>query len=91
VHYQATGERNFTEQGENLPTEVPLLWWKVGKWRPDPELHGLFQQIGREPWGDGLQEHWDDDIYEEGLVDREYFEYCVQEEVDKVGRIPPPY
>jgi hypothetical protein len=91
VHYQATGEPNFTKQGGHLPTEVPLLWWKVGKWRPDPELHKLFQQIGRAPWGDGLQEHWHDDYYEEGLVDREYFEYCAQEEVDKVGRIPPLY
>ncbi|KAF2130886.1 hypothetical protein P153DRAFT_287537 [Dothidotthia symphoricarpi CBS 119687] len=90
VHYQATGEPNFTQQGGNLPTEVPLLWWKVGKWRPDPELHELFQQIGRTPWGDGLKEHWEDEDYGEGLVDREYFEYCVQEEVDKVGRIPPP-
>ncbi|KAF2627797.1 hypothetical protein BU25DRAFT_431133 [Macroventuria anomochaeta] len=90
VHCQAKDEPNFTQQGGNLPTEVPLLWWKVGKWRPDPELHELFQQIGRTPWGDGLKEHWEDEDYGEGLVDREYFEYCVQEEVDKVGRIPPP-
>jgi hypothetical protein len=90
VHYQATGQRDFTKQGGNLPTKVPLLWWKVAKWRPDPELRELFQQIGREPWGDGLQENWDDDYYEEGLVDREYFEYCAQEEVNHVGQIPLP-
>jgi hypothetical protein len=40
--------------------------------------------------GDGLQENWDDDYYEEGLVDREYFEYCAQEEVNHVGQIPLP-
>jgi hypothetical protein len=23
------------------------IWWKVGKWRPNPVLHSLFQQISR--------------------------------------------
>jgi hypothetical protein len=91
VHYQARGESNFTRQGGHLPTDVPLLWWKVGKWRPDPELHELFQQIGGAPLGHALEEHWMDEDYGEGLVGREYFEYCMQEEVDMVGRIPPPH
>ena len=90
VHYQAKGEPNFTRQGAKRPTEAPLLWWKVGKWRPDPELHGLFQQIGGMSLGDDLEEHWEDEEYGEGLVDWDYFEYCVQEEVDRVGWIPPP-
>jgi hypothetical protein len=91
IHYQAPGECDCTIQGGQLRlrTKVPQLWWKVGKWRPDPELHELFQQIGRTPWGDGLEESWDDECSGQGLVDREYFEYCVQEEVDKVGWILP--
>ncbi|OAG13768.1 hypothetical protein CC77DRAFT_1036077 [Alternaria alternata] len=90
VHYQAKGEPNVTRQGERVLTEVPMLWWKAGKWRPDPELHELFQQIGRTSWGDGVEEHWEDEYHGDGLVDRGYFEYCALEEVDKVGRIPPP-
>jgi hypothetical protein len=90
LHYQAKNEPNFTRHGGGLPTEVPLLWWKVGKWRPDPELHGLFKKIGRTPWGDVIEEHWEDEDFGEGLIDREYFEYCAQEEVDRVGLLSPP-
>lgn len=89
MHYQATNEPNFTRLGGNLPTDVPLLWWKVGKWRPDPELHQLFRKIGRTPWANGLEEHWEDEDHGDRLVDRGYFYYCAHEEVDKVGRNPP--
>ena len=89
VHYQAVGEPNRTRQGGSLPTEVPLLSWKVGKWRPDPELHRLFRQIGYTSSDDSLKECWVDEDYGEALVDYQYFEYCTQEEVDTVGRIPP--
>jgi len=90
LHYQAKGEHDFNRQGGNRLTEVPLLWWKVGRWRPDPELHEIFQQIGGISAGNDLEEYWEDEIYGEGLVDDEYFELCVQEEVDHVGLIPAP-
>ena len=90
VHYQGINELNFTRQGRHVPTKVPLLWWKVGKWRPDPELYELFLQIGHSTGVNDLEEHWEDEDFGDRLVDCEYFEYCVQEEVDKVGRIPPP-
>ncbi|KAA8616859.1 hypothetical protein A1F94_007510 [Pyrenophora tritici-repentis] len=90
VHYQARGELDDTWQGGNFPTEVPLLWWKVGLWRPDPELHELFQQIGGTSWNDSLKEHWEDEYSGKGLVDRSRFEYFMQEEVDMVGLIPSP-
>lgn len=91
VHYQGVNERNFTRQGGHRPTPVPLLWWKVGKWRPDPELHELFLQIGRSSRVEGLEEYWQDEDYGDRLVDDEYFERCAQEEVDRVGRIPSLY
>ena len=87
VYYIAPGERDYT-QPEGPPSETPQLWWRVAKWRPDPELHELFQQIGRKPWGDSQKEHWEDDEYGDGLVDRDYFESYIQEEVDSLGRIP---
>lgn len=91
VHFQAANEIYYTRQTGSLHAKVPLLWWKVGKWRPDPELHKLFLQIGRSSRGEGLEEHWQDDDYGDRLVDHDYFEYCAQEEVDKVGRIPSLY
>jgi hypothetical protein len=91
IHYQAVNEPNFTRQGGHVPTKVPLLWWKVGKWRPDPELHELFLQIGHSPGVNDLEEQWEDQDFGGRLVNREYFEYCVQEEVDKVGRILLPH
>lgn len=68
-------EPNFTPQGKTLPADVPLLWWKLGKWRPDPELHQPFRQIGRTPSCDGVKEQWEEEDYGEGLVDRDYFDY----------------
>jgi hypothetical protein len=50
-------------------------------WRPDDELHKLFQQIGQAPWVDGLEEH------RAKLVNRRYFESLVQKED---GWIPLP-
>ncbi|KAH6616894.1 hypothetical protein C7974DRAFT_402614 [Boeremia exigua] len=90
VHYQALNERTSTRQGESTPADDPLLWWKVGKWRPDPELHQLFRQFGCSSSCDGVKEQWEDEDYGDRLVDRDYFERCVQEEVDKVGHILPP-
>ena len=88
LHYQVKGEPNFTRQGGNRPTEAPILWWKVGKWRPDAKLHEIFQQIGGMSAGNDLEEHWEDEDYGEGLVDHAYFEECVQEDVDRVGLVP---
>ncbi|KAH6848462.1 hypothetical protein BKA58DRAFT_395307 [Alternaria rosae] len=34
------------------------LEWSVGNWRPDKELHSLFQEIGRAKHGDELTERW---------------------------------
>jgi hypothetical protein len=90
VHYQGLNQPNFTRQGGHLPAKVPLLWWKVGKWRPDLELHELFLQIGHPLGGDNIEEYWEDEDHGDRLVDRDYFEECMQEEVNRVGRIPPP-
>ncbi|RDL32980.1 uncharacterized protein BP5553_08419 [Venustampulla echinocandica] len=38
------------------------LWWMVGKWRPNFELHSLFQQIGRRASPEKLKEYWKDDL-----------------------------
>ncbi|PVH90435.1 hypothetical protein DM02DRAFT_22313 [Periconia macrospinosa] len=86
IYYLASGERDFTHP-ERLPSEVPQLWWRVSKWRPDPELHELFQQIGRQLWGGSLKEHWIDDTYGEGLVNWHYFESFIQDEIEFMGQI----
>ncbi|KAH7131859.1 hypothetical protein B0J11DRAFT_599868 [Dendryphion nanum] len=34
------------------------MWWRAGDWRPIPELHGLFRQIGYQEHGEALEEYW---------------------------------
>ncbi|KAF2870073.1 hypothetical protein BDV95DRAFT_629382 [Massariosphaeria phaeospora] len=50
------------------------LWWKVGKWRPSPQLHDLFQNIGRREHGEALIEHWHDDEGSQRSVPQWLFE-----------------
>ncbi|KAJ4379328.1 hypothetical protein N0V86_005373 [Didymella sp. IMI 355093] len=52
------------------------IWWKVGDWRPDGELHQLFQNIGRSQYGETLLEYWNvgEEPGENHLPDQETFE-----------------
>lgn len=51
------------------------LWWMVGnRWRPSADLQERFREVGREKHGNGLVEHWSDEHYGDGLVDRKVFE-----------------
>jgi hypothetical protein len=52
------------------------IWWKVGDWRPDGELHQLFQNIGRSQYGETLLEYWNvgEEPGENHLTDQETFE-----------------
>lgn len=68
------GSAFATNPGETK-CEARQIWWKVGEWRPSPEIHGLFQQIGRREHGEALREHWDDDKFGQRLVSRGYFEH----------------
>lgn len=36
------------------------LWWKVGSWRPDDELHRLFQDIGHIQHDGEMLEYWNE-------------------------------
>ncbi|KAI8937309.1 hypothetical protein NX059_006516 [Plenodomus lindquistii] len=57
------------------------IFWKVGTWRPDIAMHGLFQRIGREEHGEALLEHWNDEEYGQGLVSRHFLnEYTPEED-----------
>jgi hypothetical protein len=50
------------------------MWWYVGRWRPDPELLDLFQQIGFQEHGEQLSVYWGDEFTNPGLVERSDFE-----------------
>jgi hypothetical protein len=86
----------FTEPGlppgplasreEYVPCQSRQLWWRVGKWRPDVELHRLFQGIGRDRFGDSLMESWIDHQYGDWLVFSEAFETIFFDE--DYGRTP---
>jgi hypothetical protein len=81
LQYCAPGEMGVVDQNPRRISESRQIRWSVGEWRPDPELHGMFQQIGREQHGEALEESWDDDKFGHGLVVRwDFFEDLTQEE-----------
>jgi hypothetical protein len=49
------------------------LTWVVAQWRPDPDLHNVFQQIGRTEYGDELEELWEQDVFEDSPQYRNWF------------------
>jgi hypothetical protein len=74
VAYTKPGTIAFrNDPGEDY-SDVRQIWWKVANWRPESELHQLFQIIGRQEHGEGLNEYWGDDYYGQGLVQRRLFE-----------------
>ncbi|KAG9233483.1 hypothetical protein BJ875DRAFT_43995 [Amylocarpus encephaloides] len=85
VVYVAPNEYTFSSLRRDGPGESYLdsrqLWWKVGKWRPDAELHNLFQQIGKNR-GEKLIEYWEDNCYGSGLVDKNTLGRC---DIDSKG------
>ncbi|KAH7385736.1 hypothetical protein BKA66DRAFT_490929 [Pyrenochaeta sp. MPI-SDFR-AT-0127] len=70
----------FAKNPGEVKCEARQIWWKVGKWRPNPELHDLFHQIGRKEHGEALKEHWDDDKFSQELVWRGYFDHWTPDE-----------
>lgn len=65
---------DFNNKAAQGTAHARQLWWKVGDWRPSPELHDLFHQIGRLEHGDSLREDWDVDEPGKGLLSRELFD-----------------
>jgi hypothetical protein len=90
MYYLAPGELDYLKAASTR-SESRQIIWRVAKWRPDAELHRLFQQIGSGKWNDELVENWEDEEFGEGLVDTDFFEDIVQDEVENMGRIPLLY
>ncbi|KAH4118416.1 hypothetical protein HBH98_143090 [Parastagonospora nodorum] len=81
IQYLRAGEKEFKHR-RKLSLETPHLWWKVSKWRPDPELHDLFHKIVCQPQRGDLVEHWVDETSGQKLVGRDQFEdFMFQEPV----------
>jgi hypothetical protein len=81
-----TPSRHFrSRQTKDDPT-VRCLIWMVSKWRPDAELHSLFQNIGREKHGNDLVEHW----YEEydRIDSSDLRNWMLEDHYGDPGRIP---
>jgi hypothetical protein len=73
--HQSTDDRNCRS-----------LNWLFPQWRPSPELHECFRQIGREKHGDELAELWEDEPIEDSDIRRYHFT-CLMFLGDP-GRIP---
>jgi hypothetical protein len=80
--YTKPGEKAFDCGSGDPPFDCRHIEWKVARWRPDPELHTLFQSIGRSEHGEAMSETWTDEWVGEGLDYRESFEYDAAEYVD---------
>jgi hypothetical protein len=80
AYYRPNCRSYFTDNPAEFFSSARRIWWKVGEWRPDSELHGLFQQIGRREYSEALKEHWEDEKYGKGLVTRVNFEEWTPEE-----------
>jgi hypothetical protein len=54
-------EHSFATNPGERNCEARQIWWKVGNWRPDPDLHKLLQRIGQRQHSEALKEYWGDD------------------------------
>ncbi|USP75706.1 hypothetical protein yc1106_02980 [Curvularia clavata] len=74
IRYTDSG-RWFTELGRSKSPDSGrrLEWWTLS-WRPDPELHNLYRQIGCSRLGEGLEELWTDDLVKDSAVRLGLFE-----------------
>ncbi|OAK99321.1 hypothetical protein IQ06DRAFT_251339 [Phaeosphaeriaceae sp. SRC1lsM3a] len=89
LHFLASGSRDYRRPGGRC-LDTDYLYWRVGKWRPDPELHELFRQIGGNRIRNDLEEHWTMHEAGERLVGWDDFDTSTLEGVENLGRIPPP-
>jgi hypothetical protein len=71
IAYVAPNGVPFDNGEANCPARQ--LWWRVGQWRPNPELHAAFQMIGKAQNESPPLEHWTDSVYGDGLVERDWF------------------
>jgi hypothetical protein len=91
VYYLAAGEKHRDYREPDLvPSDANQLWWRVAKWRPSSELHELFRRIGSSSGSGRLEEHWNDAEYGEKMVNRDYFEEFIHDDVEEPGKIPEP-
>ncbi|KAJ4288047.1 hypothetical protein N0V90_012063 [Kalmusia sp. IMI 367209] len=75
IAYTKPNQKAFSGRADEDHTPERQLWWLVGnQWRPSSHLHERFRQIGREKYGHGLVEHWNDEHFGDGLVERYVFE-----------------
>jgi hypothetical protein len=75
IEYAVAGQRSVVDAGlwRTIRTGREVRWY-VGHWRPDAELHGLFQNIGREKYGEDLRESFKDKGFGGDVVPRNLFE-----------------
>ena len=73
IAYAKPGVKTCMEFPEKELSFERQIWWKVGNWRPDCLLRGLFQQIGQKEHGKSLTEYFYDSLVRQDVF--ESFEY----------------
>ena len=74
IAYAAPGEESPFYEYDGWSTSEPRLWWKVGTWTPEQDLHNSFQEIGRARHGKEPLEYWNSEKGGTALEYRETFE-----------------
>ncbi|KAF1962874.1 hypothetical protein CC80DRAFT_521817 [Byssothecium circinans] len=75
IAYTKPGEEAFMNAPGTDFSSNRQIWWMVSKWRPQHKLHSLFQRIGLDKHGEGLDEHWGADEATDGLlIHRDWFQ-----------------
>lgn len=59
IAYAGRGVRPFSSDGREIVPAARQLWWRTADWRPQQDLHCLFQQIGAERGDEPVREHFD--------------------------------
>jgi hypothetical protein len=59
AYYVPQAGAAFATNPREVKCDARQVWWKIGEWRPNPEIHGLFKQNGRQEHREALKEHWE--------------------------------
>ncbi|KAF9694881.1 hypothetical protein EKO04_006886 [Ascochyta lentis] len=73
ISYARPGERATFYSPDDDFSLSRQLWWRVGNWRPESELHKLFQGIGRLKYDKEVVEHWNEESGGSALSNQEVF------------------
>ncbi|KAL1606403.1 hypothetical protein SLS60_003806 [Paraconiothyrium brasiliense] len=56
--YSSSDAEGFMDGRGHRVESSRQIWWQVANWRPDPALHSMIKEIGKDRHGENLLEYW---------------------------------